>query len=664
MGITWELKKHPSSVEMRPERPDHQEGFWDRMSLQLIGICRKFQFRSFHSRRLVRQIEALGAGYAEFDDESLVLEISRVRQAMRFKGVTTVSVVHSFALIRELSSRQLGMIHYPSQLLGGLLLLQGCVAEMDTGEGKTLMATLPAATAALAGIPVHVISVNDYLTERDASGMAPLYRALGLNVGCIIHGLSPDEKRAQYAKDIVYATNKELAFDYLRDRLAVGEKNGAVSLQAEYLSDKSPRAKSLLMRGLHYAIVDEVDSVLIDEARTPLIISTAQGNEDQEAFYLQALDLAAKLNREAHFILDNAKRQIHLNREGKQLILDESEKLGPLWNGMVRRESIIHQALLALHLYHRDEHYLVRDDTVQIVDEFTGRVMPGRSWDQGLHQLIELKEGCPMSKQYETMAKISYQRFFRRYCHLCGMTGTAKEVAPELWNVYRLTCEKVPPHKPPRRSYLPMSLYPTREQKWQAVLARIKAMHAKGRPVLIGTRSVAVSELLSERCHAARLQHEVLNAKQDTAEAEIVKRAGKIGAVTIATNMAGRGTDIKLTATVEQLGGLHVISTERHEAARIDRQLAGRCGRQGDQGSYEEILSVEDDLLSRGKSRFYVHMLTFFLHNTSFWGKVLCRYWIYREQKKIERYHYRIRKDLFRQDQAMGNVLSFSGRLE
>ena len=502
-------------------------------------------------------------------------------RTLRFEGITTGSVVQSFALIRELSNRTLGMYHYPSQLTGGLLLLQGCVAEMDTGEGKTLMATLPAATAALAGIPVHVISVNDYLTERDASIMAPLYTALGLDVGCIIHGLSSDEKKGQYARSIVYATNKELAFDYLRDRLTMGEKNGAVSLQAEYLSDRRPKARQLLMRGLHYAIVDEVDSVLIDEARTPLIISAAKGNEDQETFYRQALELAEKLKDKVHFTLDKARRQIHLNKEGKQLILDESEKLGPLWNGMVRRESIIHQAILALHLYHRDEHYLVRDDTVQIVDEFTGRTMPGRSWDQGLHQLIELKEGCPMTKQYETMAKISYQRFFRRYCHLSGMTGTAKEVAAELWNVYRLTCEKVLPHKPPKRRYLPMSLYSTKELKWQAVMERIRTIHAQGRPVLVGTRSVAVSELLSQRCRAQGIDHEVLNAKQDAAEAEIVKRAGQVGAVTIATNMAGRGTDIKLAATVEQKGGLHVISTERHEAARIDRQLAGRCGRQG-----------------------------------------------------------------------------------
>ena len=358
------------------------------------------------------------------------------------------------------------------------------------------------------------------------------------------------------------------------------------------------------------------------------------------------------------FRSDHARRQALLTPRGRETIRDRTERLGPLWQGLVWREGMISQALSALHLFHRDEQYLVRDGKIEIIDEFTGRVMPDRSWEQGLHQLIEVKEGCELTQRRKTLAKISYQRFFRRYLRLSGMTGTAKEVRGELWSVYGLPTLRVPTHRPVVRKRLPIQVLPTLEAKWRLVVERVRELHASRRPVLIGVHSVAASERLSGLIGAAGLEHRVLNAKNDKVEAEIVARAGEAGKITIATNMAGRGTDIKLGPGVRELGGLHVILTERHEAARIDRQLAGRCGRQGDPGSFEEIVSLEDPLLTEG-------------HGVA-WGRLarrlplplLARIAVNRAQKNMESYHSRVRKELFRQDQQQGNLLSFSGRME
>ena len=582
---------------------------------------------------------------------------------MLSRGFEPGLVARAFALVREAAERTVGMRHFDCQLVGGWVLLNGMVAEMETGEGKTLTATLAVGTAALGGIPVHVITVNDYLASRDAEWMGPVYRALGLTVGRIVHEVAPENRRAAYASDVVYCTNKEIVFDYLRDKLSLKDRVDPIRLQAEALYSDQARADRLLLRGLNYAIVDEADSVLIDEARTPLIISGG-GRAEHRVLLEQALDLAGKLQDVVHYRIDFGARKVELTDAGKGHLEDLAEPLGGTWQGRMRREETVRRALSAVQLFERDEHYLVRDGKVEIVDEFTGRVMPDRSWERGLHQLIEVKEDCEVSQQHETLARISYQRFFRRYLKLAGMTGTASEAAGELCSVYGLHVVRVPTNEPVRRRGFPDRFHANLDAKWVAVVNRVTEMHKAGRPVLVGTRSVAASEHLSRMLVEAGLSHQVLNAKFDNEEAEIISDAGESGRITIATNMAGRGTDIKLTSDTLDRGGLHVILTERHEAGRIDRQLAGRCGRQGDPGSFEIFGSLEDPLLASGGSRWRVGLA----RRCS--GKAIGAWsWaagraLNAAQKKLERLHARVRRDLLKYDERRGELLSFTGQSE
>jgi len=657
------LTHPPASREVRAERPDRVETWLERQAHRLHGrVKAMFQGRG----RLLRQVAAVGdAGprCVALGPAEIGPELARLRAGLLAEGFGDALVADCFALIREMAWRVLGMRHHDSQVMGALAMLGGMVAEMETGEGKTLTATLTAATAALAGLPVHVISVNDYLTARDAENMRPLFAALGLSVGNVVHGQTPEQRRHAYGCDIVYATNKELVFDYLRDRLTLADRPDPLMVQAECLLGRGSRTGRLLMRGLHFAIVDEADSVLIDEARTPLIISGSSGIREEREFLEQALALAGDFVPEEDFRLDQARRQILLTPAGKARIEDAAKRLGALWSGMVRREGAVHQALTALYLFRRDEQYLVREDKVQIIDEFTGRVMPDRSWEQGLHQMIELKEGCELTQRRDPLAKISYQRFFRRYLHLAGMTGTAREVQDELWGVYGLTTMRMPTHRPVIRRRLKERIFPTRGDKWQAVVDRVGELHAQGRAVLIGTRTVAASEELAAYVRQAGLPHQVLSARQDAEEARIISLAGRAGAITIATNMAGRGTDIMLSPEVRDAGGLHVVITEYHEAARIDRQLAGRCGRQGDPGSYEGILSLEDFLFQGKWGDPFIRAASFLVARAGT-PQFAARWLLARMQRKVERYHARIRRNLFRQDQAQGSLMSFAGRFE
>ena len=407
------------------------------------------------------------------------------------KAFAKTSPARLFAIVREVSARTIGLRHFDTQLIGGFLLLKGMIAEMETGEGKTLTATLAASAAALAGIPVHVICVNDYLTARDAEAMGPVYKALGLTVGCVVHGKTPRERQAAYGCQITYCTNKEIVFDYLRDRLTLGDITDALRLQAEYLHSRDVRDDRLLLRGLHFGICDEADSILIDESRTPLIISGAGEGKEEETFLRQAMSLAKTLVEGDDYSVDRDRNRIDLTDGGLDRVRTASAALGPLWSGTIRRDETIRKALAGLHLFQPDIHYLVREGKVQIVDEYTGRLMPDRSWERGIHQLIEIKEGCELTRQVESIARITYQRFFRRYLHLCGMTGTAWEVRKELWSVYGLAVARVPTEKPLRRARLPGLIAPSADEKRQAVLERVEGLFRSGRPVLIGTRSVA-----------------------------------------------------------------------------------------------------------------------------------------------------------------------------
>ncbi|MEE9343179.1 MAG: preprotein translocase subunit SecA [Gammaproteobacteria bacterium] len=525
-------------------------------------------------------------------NKGLASTILEVRQLLYRKGLTDRTLPLAFALIREVANLELGKRHYDEQLIGGWLLSKGQLAEMETGEGKTLTATLPACAAAMAGIPVHVITVNDYLAERDAKALLPLYKALGISVDSITAGADIPERKSAYACDITYCSNKQLVFDYLRDRVArPSNRPGLQALKSGESSDSS-----MMLRGLCFAIVDEADSVLIDEARTPLVLSKPGDNRLQTTLCRIALKLAARLDENLDYQLNPKTRQVHLTDRASLKLFEAGKRLGSPWNGKRRREEWVTQAVAALHLYVRDQDYLVRDNKVQIVDESTGRILEDRSWERSLHQMIECKEDCEITAQNETLARISYQQYFRRYLHLCGMSGTATEVASELWSVYQMPVVKVPTHRPSLMKVFPDTIFLTKNEKWPRVVEIIKKIHQKGRPILVGTRSVKSSEALSGMLAAAGLEHQVLNARQDKNEASVISHAGEAGQITVATNMAGRGTDIILSEEAEKAGGLHVIATERHASSRIDRQLFGRSARQGAPGSCQAVIALDDDL--------------------------------------------------------------------
>jgi preprotein translocase subunit SecA len=649
-----------------PERQEPRIEWLDRMEAYAAGLLAPW-FRPSVSRFdwVVGLVNAHARSTESLSDRE-ILEVSRsLGQRLRMEGYKEELIAQTFALIREAAGRTIGLRHFDVQLIGGLVLLNGMVAEMETGEGKTLTATLPACTAALAGAPVHIITVNDYLADRDANWMRPVYQALGLTVGTIKHGLDPEARRAAYRCDITYCTNKELTFDYLRDRILLWDRPSPIRLQVERLYGEKSRASHLLLCGLHFGIVDEADSVLIDEARTPLIISGEGDGYDEQSLYQQALGLARELVPGKDFSVFESERSLEITDRGKARIEENGSWDAKMAINRQQREELVRQALVALNLFSRDKHYLVKDGKVQIVDEYTGRLMADRSWERGLHQLIEIKENCEMTKRKETKARISYQRFFRRYLRLAGMTGTAREVAGELWSIYRLRVVTVPTNRLLHRNYLPDHVYSTAVQRWKAVVETISKIHRMGRPVLVGTRSVAASEHLSHLLMDAGLSHKVLNARQDKEEAEIVARAGEHGRITVATNMAGRGTDIRLAPGVAELGGLHVIATERHEARRIDRQLFGRCGRQGDPGTCEAVVSLEDELVTVYVSKIFQWLVAAALKTP---GTLIAR-WIgkmllARAQHRAERLHARMRHDLLKMDEQLGDALAFSGRPE
>jgi preprotein translocase subunit SecA len=604
----------------------------------------------------VAATERAAAGLERLAEQELLARAAQLRPRLRREGFVSIDLAaQCFALVREAAARTIGQRHFDVQLIGAWAMLNGMIVEMETGEGKTITATLAATAAAFAGRAVQVITVNDYLAGRDAQGMGPVYRALGVSVGCVRQGMDADARRAAYRCDVTYCSNKEIAFDYLRDRMVLGGKPQAIAMKMEALSGGGA-SRRLLLRGLQFAIVDEADSVLVDEARTPLILS-AEAHQTQEAvLHRQALALARELEGADFEIRDKA---IEISEQGLDRLEELSQPLQGVWRGPRRREQLVRQALSALHLFQRDKHYLVRDGKVVIIDENTGRLMPDRSWEQGLHQLVEIKEGCEVTLRRETLARISYQRFFRRYVHLCGMTGTASEVAAELWAVYRLRVATIPTNKPARRVRCADSVYGRSELKWRAVVDRISKLREAGRPVLVGTRSVAASEALAQQLEQSQVPFRLLNARQDRDEAEIVARAGEPACVTVATNMAGRGTDIRLAPGIAELGGLHVIATELNDSARIDRQLFGRGGRQGDPGSCEAILAIEEDLVAS-----FLPLAAARLRHIDRLPLALGKSVFAVAQWRAERAHSRARRDLLDLDDYLGDVLAFSGRGE
>jgi len=648
-----------------PQREDVRPSWLDKAAAAAVGKAHQYVLgRNPRYLKFVDTVNDCAHGLDKLNDTELTARATELRRNLYASGLQDHLVAQSFAIVREFSTRRLGLRHYDVQLYGGWVMLQGMVAEMETGEGKTLTATLAASTAALAGIPVHVVTVNDFLASRDAEWMKPIYRSLGLTVGTITEGMDLDQRRAAYNRSITYCTNKQLVFDYLKDRMLLGQENRALHLNLEELYSQKPKTSKLLLRGLCFAIVDEADSVLIDEARTPLIISNRTNMDGQEKVYKHAVRIARTLETPRDFSVNPWRRQIELTDLGKAGIARMSKTLGGVWTGTKRREELVRQGLSALHLFKLDKHYLVVDGQVQIIDEYTGRVMADRSWERGLHQMVETKEGCPISGRQETLSRISYQRFFQRYLKLSGMTGTAREVASELWSVYRLNVVTVPTNQPNQRTDVKDRMYLSAGRKWEAVVECVRAHHEQGRPVLVGTRSVQASETLSHELSEAGLSHRVLNARQDQKEAEIISLAGHRGRITVATNMAGRGTDIRLQPGVADIGGLHVLSTERHEARRIDRQLFGRGGRQGDPGSHQVILSLDDELFEDFFGQWSQRLLARFGETDTHLASSLTTLLVVAAQRAAESRQRKLRRDLLKLDENLGDMLAFSGRGE
>ncbi|TAK83761.1 MAG: prepilin peptidase [Betaproteobacteria bacterium] len=648
-----------------PQREDLRDGWLDRTAASVTGFVRQRAYgRSPGHEEFLDRVNAEARQLDGLSDREIRDNVPELRRRLYSEGLQEALVARAFAMVREVAERRVGMRPFDVQLLGGRVMLEGKIAEMETGEGKTLAATLPACAAALAGIPVHIVTVNDFLVLRDAAWMNPLYKFFGLSVGTITEGMAPDARRAAYACDITYCTNKQLVFDYLKDRLMLRQEARQLHLQLESLHAEHPRTSRLLLRGLCFVIVDEADSVLVDEARTPLIISNVADTSQEKQIYTEAVTMARQLTSGADFSIRPRERDVELTERGKRRATELAEPYGGVWIGPRRREELIRRALSALYLFQRDKQYLVRGNKVQIVDEYTGRVMADRSWERGLHQMIEAKEGCPITGQQETLARISYQRYFRRYLRLAGMTGTAREVARELWSVYRLPVVTIPTNRPVRRTQWPDQVYVSSDQKWAAIADTLQRLHEIGRPVLVGTRSVAASEHLSEMLTAAGLSHRVLNARQDQEEAEVIANAGQRGGITVATNMAGRGTDIRLAPGVADLGGLHVLATDRHDARRIDRQLFGRGGRQGDPGSFQSIVSLEDEIVHEFFGGYAVRLGKRFWRQSGPIPGWLGRLLLAIAQRAAERNHAGIRRQLLRSDDQLSDLLAFTGRAE
>jgi preprotein translocase subunit SecA len=630
-------------------------------------------------KTIVQKIADLEPELEKLSDSDLQAKTGEFRLRLNDGQSLDHILPEAFAVVREASRRTLGMRHYDVQMLGGILLHRGIVTEMMTGEGKTLMATCPAYLNAISGHGVHIITVNDFLAQRDSEWMGAIYKFLGLSVGCILSSMEdPEVKRSNYGCDITYGTNNEFGFDYLRDNMKV-------------------HRDELVQRELNYAIVDEVDSILIDEARTPLIISGPAEMSDDK--YIRCNKVGKALIKDTHFTIDEKETSITLTDEG---VKASEDALGVehLFSGEnMDLPHYINNALRAHHLFKKDRDYVVQKGEVVIVDEHTGRLMQGRRWSDGLHQAVEVKESLPLKRESQTLATITFQNLFRLYNKLAGMTGTAMTEANEFLKIYKLDVVAVPPNRPCVREDLPDEIYGTEREKYEAIVANIRERHAKGQPILVGTASIESSEKLSRMLNAEGIVHEVLNAKQHKREAGIVAQAGRIGALTVSTNMAGRGTDIVLGGNVEamarenlgknaseeevqaevkrlkptfaeeqakvkELGGLFVLGTERHDARRIDNQLRGRAGRQGDPGGSQFYLSLEDTLMRRFAPPWVARIMQKTgLSDGEPIAHPMINKSIANAQKRVEEFNFDIRKNLLEYDEVMNEQRKYIYRL-
>jgi preprotein translocase subunit SecA len=652
------------------ELPKNLDAAWN----SALGWADRLRRRRATCLHRAERVERLEPEIKDLSDARLREQALALRDRFRRRRETAADLERAFAVIREVAVRKLGERPFRVQIAGAFAMEAGCIAEMATGEGKTLTATLPATVAGWRGRGCHVITVNDYLAKRDAEWMNRIYEFCGLHVAHIVQEMEPPDRRAAYHADITYCTNKEVTADFLRDRLALGRLRGLPqALLMKIARGQGAGTDRLVQRGLHYAIIDEADSVLIDEAVTPLIISGDAPNEEQVEAFQQAAELAAGLEERRDYRVDVRHREITFTRAGKDRLAALAEPIGGIWAGARRREELVNQALTARQFYLLDKQYVVSEEEAEddedeggakvvIVDEFTGRLMPDRTWRDGLHQAIEAKEGLTVNPPKDTYARVSFQRFFRMYRTLSGMTGTAAEAWKEFWQIYRRPVVVIPTNRPCIRTLEPDRVYATEDAKWAAIVAEIERVHATGRPVLVGTRSVRASEHLGRLLERNGLDHQVLNAVRHAEEAQIIAAAGQEGKVTVATNMAGRGVNIRLGAGIVEKGGLHVIASERHESGRIDRQLFGRAARQGEPGSGVAIVSLEDELVARHAARRSQLLRRRYGRTDADISSWITRKAFNVAQRRAERLALRQRKGVLRTDDWLDEYLGFAGK--
>ncbi len=599
-------------------------------------------------RGQAQRIDALEGQVKDLGSTQFQAAVQEHRDLARVNKLVGDRLDMGMAIIREGAKRATGMRPFECQLIGALSMCEGSISEMATGEGKTLTASLAATLWGWSGRPVHVITVNDYLVSRDAEEMGPIYKMLGLRTGFVVHETTPSERVDHYRRNVVYVTSKELVADFLRDQILLGNLRSSTQTSVKGLMSATGGRHQLQVPGLFRVLVDEADSLLVDEAVTPLIISNSPDEEGNAELYRNADNLAREMVLDRDFTIDKEVRSVDLTPHGQEF-LESLPNPGGFWKGQRRREELVTQALTARHCFIRDEQYLVDEEgKVQIIDEFTGRVMVDRSWRHGLHQAIEIKEGVRVTADKENLARLSFQRFFRQYPIMGGMTGTAWEAAGELWQIYQRPIVRIPTNKPCIRIHRPTMMFDTMEEKFTAAFKYICELNDKGVPILVGTRSVLSSEQISKRLTEAGRAHRLLNATQTAQEANIIAEAGQRGRITVATNMAGRGTDIKLGKGVAEMGGLHVVATEPATSYRVDRQLFGRAARQGDPGSAQLFASADDELFLR-------HAVM----ARKFWRVIGAERIIRMAQDRSERLARFNRKQVLRSDDWMDQSLPF-----
>jgi preprotein translocase subunit SecA len=637
--------------------------------VQMRRLRSMFSGRNTLEGRVARRLQELEAVLLGASDDELVEKVWGDRRKLR-RSLTQIipddeALLLSLASIRESARRITGMRLHDVQIHGAICMLMGSIAEMQTGEGKSLTAVPVAIVAAVAGFPIHIVTVNEYLASRDAREFAPIFAHFGLDVGLVLNDMQPNEKALEYRKPVTYCTNKDLAFDHMRDRLSTENFNRKGHQLLSRLRAPGSVDTPTILPGLRFALVDEADSVLLDEAGTPLIIAREGDPALEEALYRSAVSFARGLTKGVHFTIETLSSIILWTPDGELAVSAICEQHGGLWSGPRRAREWLEKALRALYLYQRGRDYIVDDQAIQIVDPNTGRRMPDRQWEGGMHQLIEVKEGLPVTPRRETLAKTTYQRFFRRYWRVAGMSGTISEVRDEIFSTYGVGVQTIATNQPCRRISWSTLLYSRRADAIDAVCDSAAELQSAGRPVLIGTQSVADSEDLSASLAARGLSHRVLNAINDRHEAEIVAGAGAVGAITVATNMAGRGTDIRLDEAARSAGGLHVLAFGMGHSKRVDRQLCGRCARQGDPGSYQMIVSLEDDLLVQNASLLvapFIRMLRGRL-NTCVVGRP-AQLLLRSAQRRIEHRHRVNRAALLASEDRLANSMGFVGAAE